>query len=149
MVGLALLHHVAAVLLQLAAARAGPALAAAQQPNDSSCRDWATEPARCTHCTVWTSPTAEPGTKVHRQTNGPVISGGMPLGNGETTALVFPLAPVNGSNFSLVPPPFILQNSLSFFVSMTTAMASDTSLFKLGMVSLDPPQPLRRRATQL
>ena len=79
--------------------------------------------------------------KVHRQTNGPVISGGMPLGNGETTALAFPLAPVNGSNFSLVPAPFILQNSLSFFVSMTTAMASDTSPFKLGMVSLvtDPP----------
>ena len=51
-----------------------------------------------------------------------------------------------------IPPQFFLQqgrpetllasqNSLSFFVSMTTAMASDTSLFKLGMVSLvtDPP----------
>jgi hypothetical protein len=137
----ALLRHVAAVLLPLAAARAGPARAAAQQPNGSTCRHWATEPARCTLSTVWTSPTAEPGTNVHRQTNGPVISGGMPLGNGETTALVFPLAPVNNSNFSLVPAPFILQNSLSFFVSMTTAMASDTSPFKLGMISLvtDPP----------
>ena len=36
---------------------------------------------------------------------------------------------------------FQLPNSLSFFVNMATAMASDTSLFKLGMVSLitDPP----------
>jgi len=71
----------------------------------------------------------------------------MPVGNGETTVLAstvlaFPLAPVNGSNFTLHgAEAFILQNSLSFFVSMTTAMASDTSLFKLAMVSLvtDPP----------
>ena len=36
---------------------------------------------------------------------------------------------------------FRLPNSLSFFVNMATAMASDTTLFKLGMVSLvtDPP----------
>ena len=31
---------------------------------------------------------------------------------------------------------FTLPNSVSFLVNMATAMASDTSLFKLGMVSL-------------
>jgi hypothetical protein len=53
------------------------------------------------------------------------------------------------------PPPgpvsmgnFTLPNSVSFLVNMATAMASDTSLFKLGMVSLitgtrtrQPPPP--------
>jgi hypothetical protein len=33
---------------------------------------------------TWTSPTVEPN-QAHRNTNGPVIGGGMPLGNGETT----------------------------------------------------------------
>ena len=90
---------------------------------------------------VWGSPTAEP-CKAHRNTNGPVIGGGMPLGNGELAVLAFPLVPVVGSNFTLPNAGgFVLQSSISFFVSMTTAMASDTSLFKLGMVSLvtDPP----------
>ena len=97
----------------------------------------------CANLTVtWTTPTVEPG-QAHRNTNGPVISGGMPLGNGETAVLAFPLVPAAGSNFRLPGDvgAFVLQSSISFFVSMTTAMASDTSLFKLGMVSLvtDPP----------
>jgi hypothetical protein len=90
---------------------------------------------------AWDSPTIEPGV-AHRNTNGPVIGGGMPLGNGEVAVLAFPLVPVVGSNFSLpAAGDFVLQSSISFFVSMTTAMASDTSPFKLGMVSLvtDPP----------
>ena len=45
---------------------------------------------------VWDSPTVEPGV-AHRNTNGPVISGGMPLGNGELAVLAFPLVPVVGS----------------------------------------------------
>ena len=53
-----------------------------------------------------------------------------------------------------IPPPhpptpqpgslggFQLPNSVSFLVNMATAMASDTSLFKLGMVSLVTTPPL-------
>jgi len=33
-------------------------------------------------------------------------------------------------------PAFHIDNGVSFFVSMATAMASDTTLFKLGMVTL-------------
>eukprot|EP01043_Picozoa_sp_COSAG02_P070913 COSAG02_NODE_12748_length_1500_cov_1.362598_1_plen_411_part_10 len=54
------------------------------------------------------------------------------------------------------PPPgpvsmgnFTLPNSVSFLVNMATAMASDTSLFKLGMVSLVADPPLFERADEL
>ena len=47
---------------------------------------------------TWTSPTEEP----QRNTKGqPIIGGGMPVGNGETALLVFPLAP----HGSVSPPP--------------------------------------------
>ena len=45
---------------------------------------------------VFDSPTKEPGLNVANQ---PIISGGMPLGNGDTTALVFPV--VEGGGFSI------------------------------------------------
>ena len=86
---------------------------------------------------TWTTPTQEPS----RNTAGaPIVGGGMPIGNGKTTALVFPLVPgfVNestfeGSNFTLVP------DSVTFVVSSSAAMASDTSLFALGTVSISVP----------
>ena len=86
---------------------------------------------------TWTSPTKEPS---RNTAGGTIVGGGMPIGNGQTTALVFPLVPgfVNestfaGSNFTLVP------DSVSFIVSSSQAMASDTSLFALGMVSVEVP----------
>lgn len=68
----------------------------------------------------------------------------MPVGNGETALLVFPLAPHRRPADPEAPDlgGFALPNSVSFLVSMATAMASDTSLFKLGMVSLVTTPPL-------
>ena len=80
---------------------------------------------------TWTTPSTEPGTN---KANQPVISGGMPLGNGETVAAVFPL--VHPAQLPASAGFDLVDGSVSFFVSMSTAMASDTSLFKLGMVSL-------------
>jgi hypothetical protein len=82
------------------------------QPTEAPCAHWATSPEICALNTVWSTPTKEPGV-AHRNTNGPVISGGMPLGNGETAVLAFPLVPINGSNFLLPPDAgsFLLQNS--------------------------------------
>lgn len=68
------------------------------------------------HNVVWTTPTAEPATN---QEGAPVIAGGMPLGNGDTAALVFPInttawmTPVSPG----VGTPFLQNASLNFFVS--------------------------------
>ena len=91
---------------------------------------------------AWDTPTHEPSRNAEGLAEGhPMIGGGMPVGNGETALLVFPLAPhAHGNGSSSAPNPnlggFQLPNSVSFLVNMATAMASDTSLFKLGMVSL-------------
>lgn len=54
---------------------------------------------------TWTTPTVEPQLNQKGQA---VISGGMPVGNGETALLVFPLIPTNNSSVPadmLTPPP--------------------------------------------
>jgi hypothetical protein len=107
---------------------------------DANCTMWETDPMQCTLNVVWDTATPEPSTLAKRA-NGPVISGGSPVGNGKTVALVFPLVPLKLSNLSL-PGTFVLASgAVCFFVGMTTAMASDTTPFKLGMVTLltDPP----------
>ena len=77
---------------------------------------------------VFDTPSVEPGTNAEGK---PVISGGMPIGNGETTALVFPLtSPVETSS------GFRLEIGVHIWIAMTTAMASDTALMPLGVVSI-------------
>lgn len=75
----------------------------------------------------WDTATVEPSINIKGM---PIIGGGMPVGNGETACLVFPLknAPFHYSKDT----DFSLPSGVSFFVSMATAMASDTSLFQLG-----------------
>jgi hypothetical protein len=83
------------------------------------------------------TPTPEPGVNQGGQQ---VISGGMPIGNGETTGLVFSLAePLTvGSGGG---GGFRLDRGVHVWLRMTTAMASDMSLMSLGVVSIvtDPP----------
>lgn len=91
----------------------------------------------------WSSPTAEPAVNRAGQ---PIIGGGMPIGNGETTALVFPVtdkpvAPPGAGSFAIAP-------GVSFLVSMATAMASDTSLFQLGLVTVCTSPDLFSNLTQ-
>ena len=100
----------AALVLQLAAAASGLPRPPPLPLPSAACAKWAITPADCALNVVWPTPTPEPGT-AHRNTNGPVISGGMPIGNGETALLVFPLVPIAGSNFALpgAAGPFVLQ----------------------------------------
>ena len=79
------------------------------------------------------TPTVEPGVNIGGL---PIISGGMPIGNGETTALVFPLVePLEQNGFRLDP-------GVHMWLGMTTAMASDMSLMPLGVVSIVTNPPL-------
>ena len=59
----------------------------------------------------------------------------MPIGNGKVLGYVFAVDPVDGP--TTISPSFILPTGVSFMVDMPEAMASDASLFSLGMVSLD------------
>eukprot|EP01001_Neometanema_parovale_P007003 NODE_332_length_2657_cov_50.772691_g312_i0.p1 GENE.NODE_332_length_2657_cov_50.772691_g312_i0~~NODE_332_length_2657_cov_50.772691_g312_i0.p1 ORF type:complete len:832 (-),score=157.15 NODE_332_length_2657_cov_50.772691_g312_i0:160-2604(-) len=76
----------------------------------------------------WTTPTSEPS---KNRANQPIIGGGMPIGNGDTVALVFP-----NTKTQTITKDFSLPTGVSFFVNMATAMASDTALMGLGMVSI-------------
>lgn len=83
---------------------------------------------------VFDSPTAEPGKNRAKQ---PIISGGMPIGNGETAALVFPVTQAFNAT-----PDFGLREGVHIWVSMATAMASDQSIMSLGVVSIETDPPL-------
>ena len=87
--------------------------------------DWST--------VTFDTPTPEPGTNIGGI---PVISGGMPIGNGETAALVFPL------DKPLETDSFRLEEGVHVWVSMATAMASDMSLMPIGVVSIITNPPL-------
>lgn len=80
------------------------------------------------------APTPEPG---FNQAKRPVISGGMPIGNGETVALVFPVSQPFRS-----APYFNLSEGVHLWLSMATAMALDQSLMPLGVVSIQTDPPL-------
>jgi hypothetical protein len=82
----------------------------------------------------WTTPTSEPGTNQAKQ---PVVSGGMPIGNGETTALVFPVSKAFNTSSG-----FSVPVGVHLLLSMTTAMASDTELFPLALVTIETHPPL-------
>eukprot|EP00948_MAST-09A_sp_MAST-9A-sp1_P003145 g3145.t1 len=61
----------------------------------------------------------------------PIIGGAMPIGNGEFVANVFSLdKEINQT------ADFKLSKGIHFWLQMTTAMASDTTLFPLGIVSI-------------
>ena len=78
--------------------------------------DWST--------VVFDTPTPEPG---KNRLGAPIISGGMPIGNGDTASLVFPLVSgVESDSFRLGP-------GVHIWLSMQTAMASDMSLMPLGI----------------
>ena len=80
---------------------------------------------------TWDTPAVEPSKD---KTNRPIIGAGMPIGNGQTLGYVFKISPEDG------PSPdttFHLPVGVSFTVNMPEAMASDGSLFSLGMVSID------------
>ena len=51
---------------------------------------------------TWTTPTVEPA---HNTKNQAIIGGGMPVGNGETALLVFPLVPVTAPGPAPGPAP--------------------------------------------
>ena len=83
---------------------------------------------------------------------------GFPDGDWEYFVKAKPWPVPTGACKSPAPPPapgpvsmgnFTLPNSVSFLVNMATAMASDTSLFKLGMVSLVTDPPLFEHAGEL
>jgi hypothetical protein len=127
------------LLWVLAAGAAHPAGAGPQQPRRQNLRHAARAPAHYRTIT-WETPTVEPQRNVKNQ---PIIGGGMPVGNGETVALVFPLAGATANERLDAASGFSLpQGSVSLLVNMATAMASDTSLFGLGMVSLVTAPPL-------
>ncbi len=83
-------------------------------------------------------PTSEPGKNVGGM---PIISGGMPIGNGETTALVFPLI-----DPLVATGGFQLEPGVHLWIGMTTAMASDQSLMPLAVVSVVTKPPLGTEA---
>lgn len=58
----------------------------------------------------------------------------MPIGNGNLVGLVFPI--VANVPYSLDGVDFVLPRGVSIFANMATAMASDTSLLRLGMVTV-------------
>ena len=82
---------------------------------------------------AWHTITEEPQ---HNMKGKPIISGGMPIGNGETTALVFPV----GKAFN-TSATFGLGAGVHIRLGMMTAMASDMAPMELGIVSIitDPP----------
>ena len=88
--------------------------------------DWST--------VTFTDPTVEPGINEAGHT---VVSGGMPIGNGETTALVFPVVSAFNSTAG-----FRLNEGVHILVGMTTAMASDMAPMSLGVVSIETDPPL-------
>ena len=79
------------------------------------------------------TPTQEPALNRAKQK---IIGGGMPIGNGETTAIVFPVTRAFSTS-----PGFELREGVHMWLGMTTAMASDMTPFSLGIVSIvtDPP----------
>ena len=79
------------------------------------------------------TPTAEPSLNIEQQK---IIGGGMPIGNGETTATVFPVTRAFSTS-----PDFELHEGVHVWLGMMTAMASDMAPFSLGIVSVvtDPP----------
>ena len=74
-------------------------------------------------------PNPEPSRNRANQT---IIGGGLPIGNGETAALVFPVAEA----FSTAPG-FELRRGVHLWLGMTTAMASDAATMPLGVVSIE------------
>ena len=105
---------------------------------------------------VWTTPTVEPSSEAVSVLAGPgptgnqIIGGGQPIGNGNLVASVFPIvfgnatlhcvntkASADGRRPSQrLCPHFSLMRGVSMFVNMATAMASDTSLVRMGMVTV-------------
>ena len=83
-------------------------------------------------------------------TGNQIIGGGQPIGNGNLVASVFPIvfqnamlhcvntkASADGRRPSQrLCPHFSLKHGVSLFVNMATAMASDTSLVRMGMVTV-------------
>ena len=67
----------------------------------------------------------------------PIISGGMPIGDGETTALVFPVTAAFNTSDS-----FGLEPGVHVMLGMMTAMASDMAPMPLGIVSIKTEPPL-------
>ena len=82
---------------------------------------------------TWTTPTSEPYVVDGRAS----ISGGMPIGNGETAALLFPVQrPFNTTD------TFRVGAGVHLVLTMATAMASDTALMPLALVSIETDPPL-------
>ena len=79
-------------------------------------------------------PNPEPSRNRANQT---IIGGGLPIGNGETAALVFPVAEA----FSTAPG-FELRRGVHLWLGMTTAMASDAATMPLGVVSIETYPPI-------
>ena len=79
-------------------------------------------------------PNPEPSRNRANQT---IIGGGLPIGNGETAALVFPVVEA----FSTAPG-FELRRGVHLWLGMTTAMASDAATMPLGVVSIETYPPI-------
>ena len=77
-------------------------------------------------------------TPTKNQAGQPIVGGGMPVGNGRTTAYVFVVDPADAPT-PIFPGTqgFFLPVGISIMVDMPAAMASDGSLFGLGMISID------------
>ena len=81
---------------------------------------------------LWDTPTLEPS---RNKKNASIIGSGLPIGNGRTLAYVFQINPDDTSG--VIPnSTFNVPIGVSFMVDMPEAMASDGSLFGLGMVSI-------------
>jgi hypothetical protein len=94
----------------------------------------AEEPPSSWSTLTFTTPVEEPS---ENQGSKPIIGGGVPIGNGETTALYFPtVSPFNTSS------EFGLSPGVHLYLGMTTAMASDTTLMPLAIVSIETEPPL-------
>eukprot|EP01052_Picozoa_sp_SAG31_P032849 SAG31_NODE_3646_length_4030_cov_2.435767_1_plen_1076_part_00 len=96
---------------------------------------------------TWVSPTVEPSSEA---TGNQIIGGGQPIGNGNLVASVFPIVFSNATlhciNTTASPdgrhpsqrfcPVFSLKRGVSLFVNMATAMSSDTSLVRMGVITV-------------
>ena len=83
---------------------------------------------------IWTTTSHEP---TQNRLNQPIIGNGMPIGNGQTTGYIFSIDPEDGPFVTPGTDGFVVPVGIGIMVDMPEAMASDGSLFGLGMVSID------------
>ena len=95
------------------------------------------QPASSWSTTTWYTPTPEPALANASIGEMSHIAGGLPIGNGDTAGILFPVTKAFNTT-----PSFHLEAGVHLMLSMATAMASDSALMPLGVVSISTDPPL-------